>query len=418
MVDRLRQSAEKKRRFFLGDPSLKRYSGHCLEYLQSLARPLNARGHAVHYVGNRDMDPVLARDLPATCAFTYWCDERAIPPGVDFDTPRGRQMMRIEHGRAVKADLERLDGQFSFVPNDVLVLNTFRHWQLGGIIDWVEGLGRSRAPHIILILHFTAFPVPGIDRGDSDIYREAFIRIENSSLRDRFVMMADSDELVHEYKAITSLDFLLAPIPHCARDNVADAGGETPAKVKMAYVGEARHNKGFHLLPWAIKGLLQGPYRDRVHFNIQSFCDDRKNPFYQKAMAKMPSSSEITFYPDQLNEDDYHAFLESADVILAPYLLENYYVQTSGIYGEAVGMGKPAIVPRGSWMATQVRKFGGGVVFPPGDPQALLDACMEMVSNYPKYRAEAQTAAVAWRAFHTPERLVDMIEAMTGCGAQ
>jgi glycosyltransferase involved in cell wall biosynthesis len=353
------------------------------------------------------MIPDLIAATSAKATFTHWCDARPTPGRVDSNTPGGREIVRREHERSVQSDLIEADAKLHFRRGDFLVLNTFRHWALRGIVDWLEWLGPERAPMVVLILHFTAFPSPESDDGWQRMYRDAFQRIEASRLRDRFIMMADSEGLIAEYEEISSLDFILAPIPHAAREIEIRDHPEGRA-VNITYAGEARYHKGFHLLPWLIRGVERSQYAELARFTIQTFCGDPHALFFKQAMAKIDSSC-VALVPEQLDEREYQLLLDQADVILAPYLIDNYYVQTSGIYAEAIAMGKPVVVSRGTWMASQIHRFGGGKTFPPDDAQGLLDACLTTIAEFDRFSAEAKAAAKQWNAFHNADHLIDLI---------
>jgi glycosyltransferase involved in cell wall biosynthesis len=284
-----------------------------------------------------------------------------------------------------------------------------------GVVDWLESLPRERAPSVVLILHFTAFPSPEKNDGTVDMYREAFERIERSPLRHGFVLMADSMALIDEYSSISALNFVLAPIPHVARAPVETAKPPRWSNdpIVLSYLGEARHNKGFHLLPAMIRGIRDSELSSRVSFHLQTFCHDPTEFFYPAAMGKIDPHDAILI-PDELDEAGYQGMMEQADVILAPYLLENYHRQTSGIFAEALALGKPTVVSRGTWMARELNRYGGGRACVPNDPRDFLDVCMSVVRDFDDLRVEAQTAARAWNRFHNPERLAEIMIEATG----
>ncbi len=397
-------------RFILGDPSLLSFNGHCHSYLASISRPLRQRGYGVETLGNRAMTAELRAATSALPIFTFHCDERPAIMGIDPDTWLGRKLVRRAHETSVRQDLADADRALGFGPDDVLVLNTFRHWGLRGIVEWADGLG-SRAPWVVLILHFTAFPAPETDKY-ADIYRDAFRRIEQSPIRDRFVMMADAEGLITEFASLCSLDFFLAPIPH-GQSQATASDTRQGNKINIVYVGEARYHKGFHLLPWMINGMGRGPHRDAVTFSIQNFCANPRQLFYREAMATIDPSS-TTFISEPLDEAGYRAFIACADIVVLPYLLDHYYVQSSGIYADAVAAGKPVVASRGTWVAMQIGRYGGGLTFPPNDAQGLLEACSAAVSDYDGLRRRAGDAAPRWNEFHNPERFIDIVLARAG----
>lgn len=400
-------------RYILGDPSFVSFSGHCYEYIRSLAEPLRAAGHEVIIAGNRGLDGAVAAATGANGVFTYWCDARPTPFGIAAESRLGRALVRRAHERSVLRDLTEFDARIGVRASDVLVLNTFRHWGIRGIVRWLEALPAERVPRVALILHFSAYPVPGGTQNDSAMYRDAFAAIAASPRRGRFTLLADSDGLIAEYRGFTDLPIGLAPIPHTkvvAMDEAA-AGGDPARPIVLTYAGEARTNKGFQFLPYVAERLQAAGTRRPYLFEIQTFIHDRSQPFYQLAMAKLERLGNCRLFDKQFDDAEYEAFVRRSDVMLIPYLTDNYHVQTSGIYAEAVSLGKPTVVSMGTWMADQVRRHGGGIAVPPGDHHALYEAVATIIDRYDEYKQAAAAASQAWRQFHTAERLIGLIDA-------
>ena len=402
-----------KQRYILGDPSLVSYSGHCYSYIKSMSDELEAQGHPVLFIGNRGMDGSFASEIGAMPVFTHWCDARPAIFGSDPDTPAGIQAIRAEHERSIESDFVDLDRQIRFSKDDVFVINTLRHWGIRGVVRWLEGQPEDRAPSIVLILHFTAFPDPEKDGGTGEMYREAFQTIARSRHRDRFVLMADAQELIEEYKLFTDLPIHLAPIPHSGGHRTSSKKREAGEPLVLSYLGEARLNKGFHLLPHLAEGLWRSGLALQTQLAIQSFIINPEQVFYVRAMAGLFHDN-IHFYPNQLDDREYEEFVDQADVILLPYLTDNYHSQTSGILGEAIARGTPVVTSRGTWMARQVKQYKCGTVFCPNDPLDFLNAVETVVRDYEHYEGNARDAAEPWNGFHNAGQLVEIIRTNLG----
>ncbi len=404
------------KRFILGDPSLIGYSGHCFEYLWSLARLLQARGHATVLIGNRSLSSEIAAQSGALPMITYWCDARPVLPGMDGDSKAGREYIRHQHEQAMLTDLRAIDAKVGFAADDVLFLNTLRHWPIRGLVKWAEELGAARAPTIVLVLHFTAFPSLEWDDGTFAMYRDAFAAIEASPVRHKFRLLADSDGLIEEYREVTNLPVQLAPIPHSHRPvtlNLPDASQE----LVISYVGEARENKGYHLLPHLVDEFERSDLAGRATFHIQSYIANPRDGIYRRAMGRLANCARVVFFPDEMDAAEYEAYVSAAHIILVPYLTDNYHRQTSGIYAEAAALGIPTIAPRGTWMAQQVKQYGGGRLFVPNDPQSLFEATYDAVANYATLVEDARQAATQWNSFHRPEVLVEQVLEVTNVRA-
>src|SRR5262245_10374019 len=58
-------------RVFLADPALCSHRGHYFNFVHCLVEPLQARGHEVHVLSNRFIEPDLRSQLPTFPTFTY-----------------------------------------------------------------------------------------------------------------------------------------------------------------------------------------------------------------------------------------------------------------------------------------------------------------------------------------------------------
>lgn len=397
-------------RYFLCDQSLRSFSGHCYAYLQPLRRVLQERGKEVVMVGYHIVDPPVAERDVIAC-FTYWCDERHVGQRTDLDSEANADAIREAHERAILGDLRQLHRRFNFRAGDRLILNSVRQWQIRGVIKWLESLPEKECPETALLLHFTGQPEPFCYDPALRLNREAFEWIEGSPRGHRLHLYADATTLIDEYREMTALEVALAPFPHsCLHDpTLADRRPGRPLRV--GYVGEARINKGFHLLPFVAESLSRSDLADTVEFHIHSFIFYPQQPFYHQAMAHLRPLSNVTLYPDILDPAEYEAFVNRCDVILVPYLLSYYHRQTSGIYADAVGTGVPVVVSRGTWNATELKRLGGGLAAIPDDYMSLAEATYRVCADIDRYRKEADCARERWQAFNTPENMIDMFEA-------
>jgi glycosyltransferase involved in cell wall biosynthesis len=396
------------KRFFLGDPSLVDYSGHCFGYIAALKQALESRGESIVILANRGVNPQLSSEVGAFPTFSLWCDARPVPFGAILPKAYQNRLVRRINEKQMLQDLRRFADTYSVDKDDVLVINTLRHWSIRAVVNWLEQLKPQQAPQVVLILHFTAFPDPDYALDDmQNFYVEAFRSIENSPLKDHISLMSDSEALIHEYELISHLTFHLAPIPHAfAGQSVRVAPRKE--KIRIIYPGEARENKGFHLLPYLTNGFNRTVFADAVQFHIHAYCHNTHQDFYRKAMRQFTGKN-VVFYFEQMTGAEYENFLHSADMVVLPYTRTNYYRQTSGPFSEAIAAAKPTVVPKGTWMADMLRIHSAGLAFNPEDAQDLLDVTLDAVSNIEDLAERARLASVEWRAFHNSDSLADLI---------
>jgi glycosyltransferase involved in cell wall biosynthesis len=272
------------------------------------------------------------------------------------------------------------------------------------VVDWLEALPEHARPRVSLVLHFTAFPNPAHSDGTAEFYRDAFTRVTGSPTRDRIRLLADSDALLDEYQQIApNLTFELAPVPH-----THEPEPRSPADAfTVGYVGEARTNKGFHLLPRLVRRAAETHVRG-VEFHVHSFAHDSSAAFLKRAIAGLRHPS-VRLYPREMPADEYRRFLASLDLVVLPYTLDNYHTQTSGVFAEAMANGSLIVAPRGSWMSRQLSEYGGGATFCPGDAEDLARVTLRLIAERERHAAQREPRIRRWRAFHNPERLIQMV---------
>jgi glycosyltransferase involved in cell wall biosynthesis len=96
-------------------------------------------------------------------------------------------------------------------------------------------------------------------------------------------------------------------------------------------------------------------------------------------------------------------------VVVVPYDASGYREPTSGVFAEALAMGKPVVVTSGTWMAHELRRSGGGMEFADGDAADLAAKVVEVVKGYEGYARRAQDFSPEWRRFHSSHRLAELL---------
>jgi len=350
-------------------------------------------------MGSRDASDSLRHEHHVIPVFTVWCDQRG------SSWPNTRSL----HERDMIASLRDISRTYNLASNDILMINSLRHWAIRGVVDWLEELPDRSRPAVILVLHFTSFPDQDAPSQAADYYREAFMRIEKSRAGKRVILFADAEELIAEYRALNpNLTYHLAPIPHIReRSQTRDAGGRRPWRI--GYAGEARINKGFDLIPYLAERIEAAGLGHEVELHLHTFCGNPELKFYATSLCRLKQDFVFT-YPNVMDEEEYYRFVESIDLMLIPYTREHYHSQTSGIFAEAMGYGQVVVASRGTWMGRQLMKYGGGRTFIPDDPIDLAQQVLHILEEGDAYRAEATRRAPEWLRFHNPHNLLRLFD--------
>jgi glycosyltransferase involved in cell wall biosynthesis len=149
-------------------------------------------------------------------------------------------------------------------------------------------------------------------------------------------------------------------------------------------------------------------------FLIQSSSIENAENIRQ-AMDKMKRSpNRVEFIEIPLDTDRYHDLIRSADCILVPYDPEKYQGRSSGVFAEAVALGKPVVSTRNTWMAENVLKYQCGILMEDFNSAGLAKAMKDYIDTKKEFDEKAEAAAAAWRENHGAKRYVDIVLSLIG----
>jgi glycosyltransferase involved in cell wall biosynthesis len=298
--------------------------------------------------------------------------------------------------------------------NDIFLFHTIDPNQLFGLYFWYYFIKSKNRPCLVLIFRLGAGDNPGTRRYATFLYR-LFFRSSTFIAEGKMVFFSDSRNLAAEYQALKADRISVLPIPHIP-DARVDGVASPNDKYVIVYPGEARIEKGYHLLPRVIENLISK--RGDVRFVIQSNVSGNPSQEVLEGRTRIKALKKDVEYTDRILESgEYYEIIRKADAILLPYSPETYRSRTSGIFAEAIAFAKPVIVPGGTWMERQVTEFGHcGTVMDRYDEESLEKAIEAMLDDYEEYRNRAIIASGRWKKFHNARTYVDMlIGAMDEC---
>jgi hypothetical protein len=305
--------------------------------------------------------------------------------------PGDHVFLPTAHGRELVALLRLIDG----LPAERLP--TF-HLEFRHALDMTVGEGPNRAEHPYVTLHRTLF---------------AFARRWVAS--DRVRLYTDTEELTAEYERFSGFEFGTLPIPFRAQllSHRQWAAGDP---ICVAYIGDARDEKGFHHLPDLISDLRSTFGPGRVRFVVQATqAFPQFNPASVAAAARLRDMAgpdlRLVGEKGPLTAEEYYRMASEVDLLVCPYCPETYKARSSGTLTEAVAAGVPTVVPAGTWLASQ-QPAGAGERFT--DPESFRAAVRAVCEDFPKYQARARVAQIEWGRRHTPAKLVEALTAVAG----
>jgi glycosyltransferase involved in cell wall biosynthesis len=386
-------------RLILCDQSLVGLGGHYYEYSTSVARAAQGLGLSVLIAANRSVDPSLFQGVGSI-------DLDVLPW---FAMSWGEAAQAHRQGTAVTRIADELSALLEHCGvgmGDIVLLHTLGWEEADDILHWLLGLPADAVaalPHIRLLFRF---PLPWLLEPWRSSLVRMFARLQDDPrLGHKLGFLSDTEPLARSFTGLFGHPFTVMPIPF--RTDLLD--GESPerqdaeaaplaAPLTIGYFGDARLEKGYHLLPSLLSRLWRTAIRSgRARFLVQSHFNmpggepgmlQARNQLLQFAAPQV----ELTAAP--LPTASYYRRLQACDAVLIPYDPDSYAERSSGILVEALVAGKPVIVPEGSWMDGQVSAEHAAVY---RHPDGLFDAVQEMIDRHPDYLAAARRLRSHWR---------------------
>ncbi len=242
------------------------------------------------------------------------------------------------------------------------------------------------------------------------LFRKMLPAIRESAEKkgNRFQLFSDSDMIISEYENQGIGNMRLLPIPHMPPPiNFERALAGNGKSITIAYLGGAREEKGFQCLPGLIQALSQKEHQKTLHYMIQTSGIEILSTEYERrimsetlAQLKKEKTAQVDLVGSMRESSDYYKMLENTDIVLLPYIniVPKRYYATSGILAEAMALGKVAVVPAETWLARQIERSGGGVIF--DSPEELPQKVEEAICNYSDLQEKALQYSGIWRQFN------------------
>lgn len=394
----------------LFDQNLRSATGHYLSYAAAVAGAARAAGVRAVVAGHLDVNAQHG-SLEIVPAFsrTYW---QELVCGDGHDPYR-----HISEGARLVADAVTAvcaehgvgEGDALFFPNANLV-------QAAGLALVADRMGVG-LPRTALLFrrdceeHGRLMGVGA--RTGCALLRHVLAELCATPGGGRVRLLTDSDELSDDYAEATARRFQTAPIPVDPRISASTRSDRQGRPATATYLGDARMEKGYRLLPELAAVLRPMLEADSLRLVIQSnFNTVGGEPGIADARRALAAQPNVVLLDEPLGQDAYVEWLDASDLVVLPYQADQYVARTSGILAEALCAGLPAVVPGGCWLSVQVRRHGAGRTFVSGDARSLVAAVQSVLADLPSATRAAAERRGAYAGFHNPSRLVEFV-----CGA-
>lgn len=184
------------------------------------------------------------------------------------------------------------------------------------------------------------------------LFKMEFARLKDRAPHLNVIFYTDTQELTDQYNRLGIFNFSTLPVPV---DLVAAKPPATAPKLTMGYLGDARDEKGYPLLPRIVEACAaRANLYSEICFLFQSNFNvpgGEQGSAYAHGLLKQYGDAQVELVYGPFDSAAYQALLHRMDIVLIPYNSLNYSARSSGVLMEALSLGLPVLVPAGSWMA-------------------------------------------------------------------
>jgi hypothetical protein len=395
-------------RFFFAQPNLFDHHSHYYGEALGWKSVCAARGIAARFYIHAKAGASIVAELDAHPTFPYHTDSR-------FDSDPLSQSLAnfIKGSESFAASYEQFERD-GIGADDVAIVTYSSERDLYGAARWLARLPRERRPTFVFIFHVPDFSwtldAAGENlSGDFSRWRFAIRELKAVLPSEKMLLLATSAALAN---ALTGLlqhpceigcspkfyidDTVLAPI----------AAGLPRVNLRMA--GEFRPERGAELVTSVIRRVAM--QRPGTVFGLQVTDESVARHVGQELSAIAAHQSRCYIDYGNAAHPDYQARLKQSDVVFMPYQAHRYTFRASGVFAEASAFGIVTVVPDRTWMAEQLAAgLGAGTVFRDWSVDAMTNACLETLAQYPNLVQRAQSGIAEWRRRNSTATMLEKI---------
>lgn len=386
------------------DAGLFSIGSHNYNYCLAICAELRGRGHLVDLYGYCDADPRVVAATGATPHFQHLLWNR-----IDAETPFDEELNWRVLNAAFQADLERLGTRITGPDRIVLTPNVLQH-QIAGLAQWFRAIPESEKPHLLINLMFfprwTAWADQAV-RG-AEFYLRAVDDIR-PWLGGHIHLCAENHDIAEFYRSLLGADVAITPVPIEQPVRLPRSTGPRPTR--FGFLGYAKNEKGFFLLPEAFRGLRRRNGASRLLVQIHHHGAEPATIAADHALGAMEN---VEIVRGSIEKAFYYALLDTCDVIVIPYDPMHYSTRGSGILSEAVAYGKPVIASSGTWAGHALQRGECAGVVCEFNAPSLQSAMADAVGRLSQLNAQAQARALPWLSRNSVSVYCDAVERLAG----
>lgn len=383
-------------RFFLLENGLISYAGH--HYMEASSFRYNAKKYGIETVilAHRKVLKNIRDELDAIPLFSNRPYDI-----VSSDPLCGDLENFIYFGKQIFSSLNSLGDRR---PNcsDLLVLTLTKQSELIGLANWLQLLKKEERPSIAL-----NFMVDNLTQNINSVgqikfnpmvaqfYRYSIQQIFNLMPEEKVLLTAGSPKLSSLMTNILGRKVNNFPLPVCLEiesEPISEIKSNNPV---VAYLGKSHPRK----FPDQIIEIILEVWKTNAstHFLLQGNPESYAH-HWSMALEEGIHDGRIHIVQGEIDQKTYYRLLISSDIVFLPYKEKKYLTQTSGIFAEALSVGKVTVVPENTWMSDVLQQQKcGGVTFQGLGIEACSSAIIQALDSLEVLKAQAHHHADMWK---------------------
>lgn len=393
-------------RLVILDNSLVSLSGHSFNYDSAIVHACRRDSIDCLLFGTHQCESGLLEAIGGERVFRF-----SNTATIAADQQNIRQLNFLAQNTQFFSDLCQITGRLD--AGDVLFLPTTTTNNLFGLYWYLTTFPASHFSRVNVFLRWDE---------TSSLYMRMCLNALNSRPQTQF--LCDTEPMIDLYRSIGIERIKKVPIPH-SRLPVSEVGwpeslqaqrlriqaNRRLGRLTIGIFGEARVDKGFHLLPGliALAHSIKLPVTFLVKTTTKVGGNTQRRDLIEraaKALYEMDARDEVILVDSALDNFQYGELLRLSDVVCLPYLKEYYVANSSGVMAEAIAEGKPVVVTQGTWLEVEAKRFGGGLVVASGSVESYVVALAQIVANFKSLEQASLSASRTFLEYHSADTLL------------
>lgn len=282
----------------------------------------------------------------------------------------------------------------------VYVVHSVRHNLVVGLSAWIkQKLDREECCIILGIIDNQLGVDPNRDQVVLELYRQAFALL--GQLRKAHLLIyCETQTQIDLLRQAGANDLDLRLFRYVGAELAGRSSDALPrkedGKVCIGFLGGTRAERGVDLLP-SVVAQVDKVLPVRTHWVLQLNLQQlRKIGVSDQDIASLANHENCELVEAGLSVEDYYALMGRIDVLILPYR-ERYETTGSGVFIEALSLGKVLVIPQRGWMAECALMCGSQpITFDTADTMSVSKAIERSVENFNSLRIKAIKAAQVW----------------------